>query len=355
MRFEDFLINELGSVKEDSVGELRFCCPFCGEQKYKFYVKVTLDDDNGLYHCKKCNRKGNPITFVKEYYNLNSGKQAKDILDSKGIRVELRPDEQFLNKGLTDNERMLLALKGAQDTKETVKPTQPPLLPYGYKYLKDNYDNPESYPYFNYLYGRGITDRQIQEHMIAYIPNGYFYNRKKKPLPLKTSIIFFTFDNQGNYVYWNTRNIDTSNSIKSINAPANPHEFSRKEVVFNLNKARFQKIVVLNEGVFDALTFGDMGIATFGKQVTDRQIELIHENIPQTTPIFVFLDTGATNETINSAKRLYAKHKLTYVVPHGEEDANDMGFEKSMKVINQNYMLATPENLNRFFIKESLI
>ncbi|WBF81285.1 hypothetical protein FMLHJGGC_00234 [Staphylococcus phage BSwM-KMM1] len=32
MRFEDFLTQELGEPKENTIGELRYCCPFCGEK-----------------------------------------------------------------------------------------------------------------------------------------------------------------------------------------------------------------------------------------------------------------------------------------------------------------------------------
>ena len=356
MRFQDFLTMHIGEPKEDAINETRYCCPFCGETDYKFYVLNSLNSDNGLYHCKKCGEKGNPITFVKDYFNVN-GKVARDTLESNGVSLDINPNIKFNNE-LTERESMLLMLQDNYTQVEHEKEKLvAPEIPIGIEYIKDNLNNPRAKPFIDYLLNRNVTINQMIEHCMGYVIKGKFKRSDGSYLPLTDSVVFFTFNAYGEYVYWNTRNINPNNTLKTINAPASKKEYSRKDVVFNINRAKNQPFIVINEGVFDALTFGDFGVATFGKQVTNRQIELILKTIKDRDippKIYLFLDKGTIKETVSSASKLYAKHKKTYIVPHGDEDANDMGTYQSLMVLKENAMLATPENLNLFVVQELL-
>lgn len=356
MEFKDFLGGVIGDSKQVSDKEVRFCCPFCGEVDYKFYVKVADDSSDGQYHCKKCNVKGNPITFMKDFYDLSSNREAYDVLTSNGIEMDTSGINKFNNnKELTESEKLMLIINGYEpmESKDTTKLT-PPKLPTNLKYLRNEKHRKDAQPYLYYLYSRGVSDEQIDKHCIGYVIDGWFKTSGDKYVNLKHSIVFFTFDDNGNYIYWNTRSIEPNTKLKTINAPGKDHEYTRKEVVFNLNVAKNLPFIVINEGVFDALTFGDYGVATFGKQVTDSQIELILNSISQDTLIFLFLDSDATDVTQQVASSLYRKHKRTYLVPHGDKDANDMGTSESFKLLKKNAMLATPENVTTFVLKEKL-
>lgn len=356
MRFKDFLGGVIGDSKEVSDKEVRFCCPFCGESEYKFYVKIADNSKDGQYQCKKCNEKGNPITFMRVFYGLSNNREAYDVMVSNGIEMDTSGLKQINNKELTDNEKMMLIINGYTPSEDKeVKNLQPPRLPTGLKILKEQRHTKEAQPFLYYLYSRGISDEQIDRHSIGYVVSGGFQSSEDKYINLRQSIVFFTFDEEGKYIYWNTRSIEPNTKIKSINAPGKEHEYTRKEVLFNLNIAKNLPYVVLNEGVFDALTFGDYGIAAFGKQVTDSQVDLLLESINESTVIFLFLDTEAVNETKMLANKLYREHKLTYIVPHGQEDANDMGTDKAFNVIKENAIIATPENISMYELKEKLI
>lgn len=353
MRFEDFLTEELGTPKENTIGELRYCCPFCGEDTYKLYVQQSLDSSNGLYHCKKCDEKGNPITFMKNYYNL-TGKQAFDLLESKNIDIEVTPLLTSNNKDLSESEKLILMLRGVRQEKPKER-TTPPKLPGGLKYLKDNLTNREVIPFLKYLQGRGITLKQIIDNNIGYITNGYFYKSDGvSKVPLKNSIVFFTFDNEGNYQYWNTRSIDKNPFIKTINAPAQDHEIGRKDIIFNFNIARHQKFMVITEGVFDALTFHQYGVATLGKQVTNNQIKKIVDYTSPSTSIYIMLDTDALDNNIDLAYKLKLHFEKVYLVPHGDKDANDMGTRESFKLLQENRVLATPESIQSYKLQQKL-
>lgn len=355
MRFEDFLTEELGQPKENTIGELRYCCPFCGESKYKFYVKQSIDSTNGLYHCKKCDEAGNPITFMKTYYGVN-GKQAVDLLDSKGIDIERQELIQYNNDELTETEKLILMMRGVENYSSYVK-KKPPKLPIGYKLIKDNLNNKEIKPFLLYLKKRGITMEQIIEHNIAYIINGHCYAEsptgEKKKIILKNSVIFFTYNSRGEYLYWNTRSIEPNPYLKSINAPAKENELGKRDVIFNLNRAIKEKMVVINEGVFDALTYRQYGIATFGKQVTEEQVLLLRENIPLTTPIMIMLDSDAVESSIQLASRLYKTHKRVYIIPHGDKDANDLGTKEAFKLLHKRVPV-TPESLQSYFLQQKM-
>lgn len=353
MRFEDFLTQEIGEPKENTIGELRYCCPFCGEKSYKFYVKQALDSSNGQYHCKKCDEVGNPITFMKTYYNI-TGKQAFDLLESKNIDIDKTPLLTTTNKDLTESEKLILMLRGA-GKENTVLSVKPPKLPEGFKLIKDNLKNKEVIPFLVYLKGRGITLQQIIDNNIGYIINGYFYKSDgSSKVPLKNSIVFFTYDNEGNYQYWNTRSIDKNPFIKSINAPAKSDEIGRKDIIFNLNIARRKHFLVITEGVFDAMTFHEYGVATLGKQVTKTQIDKLIKYVSPKTSIYIMLDTDALDNNIDLAYKLKLHFDKVYFVPHGDEDANDMGTQKAFEVLQNNRVLVTPESIQSYKIQQKL-
>lgn len=350
MRFQDFLTQELGKPKASN-GELQYCCPFCGEQKYKFYVKESLQSDNGLYHCKKCDATGNPITFMKDYYSI-TGREAKDLLESKNIDFTISPLDNYSNE-TTESERLILQLRGAHKEQSKIISTKPPRLPVGFKYLKDNLHNKESFPFLYYLKNRGITLEQIKKYNIAYIVDGYFYKTDGNKAPLRNSVIFFTFDNNGNYKYWNTRSIEKNPYLKSINAPAKDNEYKRKDCIFNFNNARKEKIMIITEGVFDALTFDKFGVATFGKQVTQEQLNQIIKYTSKDTIIYIMLDSDALTNNIKLARKLH-EHFTAFVVPHGSEDANDLGTKNAIQLLKNNRVLATPENLQNYLLQQKL-
>lgn len=352
MRFEDFLTQELGEPKKNTIGELRYCCPFCGEKSYKFYVKQALDSSNGQYHCKKCDESGNPITFMKTYYNI-TGKQAFDLLESKNIDIDRAPLLTSSNQDLTESEKLILMLRGAHQESRT--PIRPPKLPIGFKLIKDNLNNREVIPFLKYLRGRGITLNQIINNNIGYIVNGYFYKSDgESKVSLRNSIIFFTYDNEGKYQYWNTRSIEKNPYIKSINAPAKQDEIGRKDIIFNLNIARNKKFLVITEGVFDALTFHEYGVATLGKQVTDNQVQKILNDVDKTTSIYIMLDTDALDNNIDLAYKLKTHFNKVYFVPHGDEDANDIGTQKAFELLHTNRVLVTPESIQSYKIQQKL-
>lgn len=341
--FLDLLKQELGEDKPAG-DQTRFDCPFCGENKKRFYVHNT----KGLWICFRCSDTGNPVSFTMNYFSIGFP-EATDILASFDYNVEeMRDNSSFrqYDSSLTEEEQLLLFIsrEGAPiEVEEEVKiPTCPP-LPTQSKPLISNFDNQEAFPFLTYLHGRGVTYGQIKQHNIHYTTYGEITLIDGRQLGLRNHLVLPTHNQFNQLVFWNTRSIEPDGFIKSFNAPSKEEEYSKHNSVFNLNNAQRTSKIVIQEGVFDALTVGDSGVATFGKKVTRAQIALIATAAKENNiPIYIFLDGDAKNEMVRTAKDLReAEQGLTiyYVVNTTDADANDLGREACHQLID-NALLA---------------
>ena len=311
--------------------EIYLTCPFCGRAN-KFYVS-----SKGAWICFHCESRGRSLTSFVMQYDRCTFKQAQEIL--KEYNYSDRQVELNLN---TDESTSLLTklsiIGDNQQNKVILKPAQPLE---GWKSLARNMYNPESYPYLNYLYKRGIPLQQIMDYNIGYIVNGRVKRPGNKDLKVWKSIVFPTFNQEGQVVYWNTRSIEPNPFIKSINAPADKESYSKRNTVFNQDRITNNSNLVICEGVFNALTCCQdpyIGIATFGKAVTDDQIKLIKGLKPRN--YYIFLDNDAKKQELDLAKRLHQEgisYDKIYLVrnPYGKRDANDLGMTEVRSLLDQ--------------------
>lgn len=342
--FLDLLYQELGDYK-DASGEVRFCCPFCGETDYKFYVDTT----NFLWICFKCMQQGNPVKFVMYYYQVKFP-EAKEILETYDYTIGEygnNQDKSHTKYGthLSEEEQLLLYVMNGgeaieEDTK--VKLTCPP-PPTNCKALISNFNNPEAYPFLMYLHNRGVTVEDIKQHNISYVIDGESTLPDGRTLRLINHLVFFAFNDYRKPLYWNTRSIDPNPFIKSFNASAKPTEYSKSTVVMNLNNAkRYDKLVVV-EGFFNMTTIRHGAVVTYGKQISDEQLDQILSATK--APIYLYLDDDAWETMIKVAKRIQERDSsrpVYYVLSPDSRDANDLGYEGAWERIN-NAVLADSE------------
>ena len=131
------------------------------------------------------------------------------------------------------------------------------------------------------------------------------------------------------------------NYIKSLNAPAKENNYSKNNSVWNESALVNNKRCVISEGLFNSLMVEHKGIAsiaTYGKKITDEQIDLILSYNP--TSIVLFLDTDARQEQWELAHRIIAKgfspDKVFMVNnPDYFKDANDLGRKGTWKLLKQ--------------------
>ena len=336
--FLDLLRQELGQEKYAGA-ETRFCCPFCQETKYKFYVH----NDKGVWICFKCEEKGNPLSFVTSYYNATFP-EAVDILATFDYDVTLERDTQYspaqYGADLSEEEQLMLFIsrEGRPYEEQKSKKFTCPAPPTNCKSLVANFENPEAFPFFAYLHGRGVTLDHIKQHNISYVTYGEVELPDGRKMTLVNHLVFFTFDDHRKPLYWNTRSIDPNPFIKSFNAPSRDGEYSKNNTVFNLNNANNTDKIVVHEGVFDSFMTPGCGVATFGKMVTDEQIDLILQKTRDNKlPIYLYLDTDAWSQMISSANRIKSRdpeRKVYYVYSGLDDDANKLGLEKVQQLID---------------------
>lgn len=340
--FLDLLKQELGDSRT-AVGETRFNCPFCTDTKHKFYVH----NENGLWICFKCSETGNPVSFVMKYYNV-SYVEAIDILATYDYDVHAARESQYTlsqyGQDLSEEEKLLLFIsrRGEPIEANSSKKLKCPPPPTNCKSLMANFNNPEAYPFFQYLKNRGVTLEQIQTHNISYVTYGQITLADGRKMDLVNHVVFFTFDENNKPVYWNTRSIEKNPFIKSFNGVSREGEYSKENTVFNLNNAKYTDKIVICEGVFNALTVGESGVATFGKKVTDKQIELLlSETKERRLPIYIYLDADAWKEMIELARKLKKADKardVYFVYDGSNRDANDIGTAAANELINNAFL-----------------
>lgn len=313
--------------------EFRYECPFCHNIKIKFYISK----EKGLYICYNCGKQGNFLNLIIDLTGLTFREALSYLQDDWDIGKisSYSPD---LETSFYDQLLETLAPVDIQ-LNNKVKLVAPS-LPTNTRLLADNLSNAEAYPFFKYLASRGITLNQIKQQRICYVIVGTFRSLDKEN-SITNSIIFPSFNDQGQMIYWSSRSIEYAPYIKSINAPALPQEYSRKEVVYNLNQVQQRCRVVVCEGVFNALTANFpplvIGVATFGKNVTDAQISLLKNKSSLIQKYYLFLDSDARREQLNLAARLnklgVPQNKIYLVNNHSIQDANDLGRSRVLQLL----------------------
>lgn len=327
-KIQQFIVNYANLNYQQTNGDEIACsCPFCGEHRKKLYISPQ-----GRFICFVCDTRGNSvISFIMQYGHLTA-KEAHEVLADQEIEIE--------NPALTkydENDSLFFKLSNLHTEQQAIKKHCPP-YPQGMKFLKDNLNNPETYPYLWYLKNRGLNLAEIIGYNIGYVINGYI-QAKDKQLELKHSVVFTTYDQSHQPVYWNTRSIDYHPYIKSINALSNTNEYSKSDIIFNMDQIASDTNMVICEGVFNAITCtqGDyVGVATFGKAITNDQINLMIKLNP--AKYILFLDNDAFDESHQLYKRLSAlTNKPILIVnnPYGDQDANDLGKTKVAKLLSQ--------------------
>lgn len=321
---------------------MRFNCPLCGEQKNKLYV-----NSDGVYHCFHCAVSGfGAITFLSKYYGI-SYSEANTLAKEYGYSKEEFTPQAISDNNLANNLLVILSNSKSNDLTPKLKM---PKLPTGTKHLVDNWNNPEAYPYFEYLMKRSITKEDILSYDICYCIQGTA-KTSRGVIGINKSIIFIS-KHKNIPIYWNTRSIEDSPFIKSFNSYAVPgKEYSRSQSLFNYD-AIYSDNIVICEGVFNAITIshldGYSGVATFGKEVTDAQLEILTE---AKGTLYLFLDNDANSKIVELGRRILARgissDRIRLVNnPYTGQDANDLGEEVCLKLLQESKPLGLDSMLS---------
>jgi hypothetical protein len=273
-------------------GWLKGTCPSCGRLD-KFGVNLGMNRTN----CFVCGYHPSPIVLVMETESLPSISEALIFLKTF--------------EGLT-----------------YIEPT-----------IKRIESKPVYYPegYHNIITGSSV---------LANIVRGYVKKRKFDidEVSLKGwgyctkgkyfGYLILPFYTGGVLTYFNGRRV-VGNGPKYNNPEIEEFGIGKSLILYNADALAMYEEVALLEGVINAETLGDNGIATGGKNIADYQISLINKS--PVKRVIVVLDPDAFENSIRIGLALSFHKEVKLVTWDGDKDVNDIGRKEA-----QNRILSKP-------------
>lgn len=274
---EDWIIQTLGSTIKytNTPNEIHICCPVCGDKRYRLYINTI----NNVCYCHNCQFNGSTIKLIQRVEKTTYSKAVERLKDFQGI---VSIPEKF--KDIVEEKLLYPDIRDI--------PKRSIALPEDFKLLCQT-DNITAGLAKEYLRSRSITSRQIQLHKFGLSPK----------LPNKIIIPIYE---QDELRFWIARAIGNRKFGKESVPQTAPYQYSKSEVLFNLTNAiKKYKSVVLSEGVFDALSWGDIGVAMLGKTLYKEQLNvLLKYKSLITEGVYVGVDADATDSAIKICKTL---------------------------------------------------
>lgn len=243
-----------------SGSEVMTNCLFHEDEKGKLYIST----DKGIFQCWVCHESGTFRDLVRQV-----AKNRKKEISTKDFEggVDLQPKPVIL----TEEEK----------------------IPWPESYQPLYNDIGEiSHEAKDYVLRRGITESQIYYYRLGYCLSGRYWGR----------IIIPTFNDKEELVTFVARDYTGKLKPKVLTPPSKPGTHGIKDYVFNLHRAAPLKHLLIGEGVFDAVSLGERGIALFGKTATNIQLAKIINKKPQR--ITICLDPDAKVEANKLANQL---------------------------------------------------
>lgn len=349
---QQLIIDYAGLDPVREVDECEACsvCPFCGSKgKEKFYF-----NKDGFYLCFLCEEKGNLVKFLQDYLHITYSKALSIIKEYHVDKIDTSINTSKSSEGLFD--RILDSLNQDASSKGIL---ECPSLPTNTITAKDAYNQYSIYkPFFNYLSKRHISANIWQKNDIRFCLNGTTIVRDKH-ISLGNSIIFVAHDDLGRPIYWNTRSIASDPYLKTFNASGGNNTYSKRNVVYGLNRVHKNDYVVICESVLNSLMVDGNnytnlhGLATYGKKITNTQIHNILAKEPKR--IYIALDPDAFQESaflMDTFVSLGYSKKDLYLInyPDTIHDLNDYGVQGTMKLIKQSQPVSSLNVFKERFI-----
>jgi len=320
MSFIHYVESLLGEAKwNTSEMEASWNCPFCtsrGETedtKERFRMnRVKL-----LGVCYNCGWGGNAVSFVRDYQGLTWA----ESLDVVNFYTDFTPLPQDVFDEVFD--RIYLEGKDVGITKKVIP------LPSDYKLLAGS-TSMMADPFRKYAESRLLTEKQIDLHGIGFCPEGEMKLPNGDTIYLRNRLVTQVFGDNGEPQYWMGRAIRDMKP-KTLNPTGGLNTLNKSDVIFNLNNAKKTGVAVLTEGVFDATTIGNSGIALFGKTMSAKQLLLLIK--AEFRKIFVMLDGDAIKNAFHICDTLSKHIPEVYFCYTGNADPNELGRKGCLEVL----------------------
>lgn len=288
-----------GNIKYTGNGkEAHFCCPFCGDTRYRMYVSLST----GAVFCHNCNFSGSVVALIQGVEGVSWSKALKIFNDVKGNlllpeNINRKLEEMILNS----SDKISLEKRAIPLPEEFISLTPDSIHPVAKRALK-------------YLHGRCITNKQILQHKFGYCVEGEYKNR-----------IIIPITENGELRFWVARAIGTEAKLKEKSPSDEFYNISKSEVIFNIDTAskKYHSCVIC-EGIFDSLSFGDIGVSLLGKTLYEAQLNLLldYKNF-LTDGVYIAIDWDARDKALDMANTLSQYFKTRIItIPEEFDDPN---------------------------------
>lgn len=297
---EDWIEQNIdSSIKHTGSGrEIHICCPFCGDHRYRLYVEL----DKGLVYCHNCNFKGTVVNLIQRVEGISYTRAMGIFMDVKGnMSIPLDIRESLEHK-------LLIGSSGFQVNKRPIPlPDEYQLLTHSKQIL--------AHRAIKYLQSRSITLSQIERYNMGFCAMGEYAGRIIIPIYESNKLKF-----------WISRAIGNTQRLKEKSPSNEQYQYGKSEVIFNIDTAaRNYHTAIISEGIFDALSWGGMGVSLLGKELYDEQFrvlmnyrELLYDGI------YIAVDSDAASRADIMAQRLSEFFKVYIInIPDQYDDPNN--------------------------------
>jgi len=287
--------------------EIRFNCIYCTKRgkgadvNFHFYINKS----SGLFFCQRCEAKGH-ISFFTQ-------------------------DRDGCSYGRTDEGRKKSRMEALRDYFTPHAPVKDE--PFATAELPDDYISIDDYPTSEavaYLESRGISFDLAMQRGIGF---GATKNRGRVVFPVfdpakKTQCVYWVARSYTNVEHWSECDCYLC-KYKYTNAP----DVKRRYFIYGLEFCDDSGTICVTEGTISALNSGDNAVATFGKYVTDEQLDILSDRADR---IQVALDPDAYTKSVDLMRRLLGRGLyVEWVVLPQKKDPADIGEDRMMDLRNR--------------------
>lgn len=238
-----------------------YSCPYCQHHK----KKMSVNFDIGAFKCWVCDVRGKNIYRIVRSFGDYSQRQRWLELDG---RLDLKTFDQIF-KELNEVEE------------EPVCELPEEMISLCNKHLPRS-----SKRALDYLYSRGLENKDIKMWKIGYCTEGRYSGR----------IIIPSFNRNGDSNYFIARSY-VGHKRKYLNPMAT------KDIIFNEIMIDWDEPVVIVEGVFDSIVAGTQAIPILGSTLR-TQSRLFQALAMNDTPVYIALDQDAEKKASWMIKKM---------------------------------------------------
>ena len=275
------------------------CCPWCGDTRYRLFINHRWFEHRYMANCfnETCCTKG------------DSGKH--------------RLNQLYL--WLFNTSAMVsLTVRSSKVNLDDYAPSLEFVPPEGCVSLSSL---PEDHEAILYIKSRGYNPSVVEK----YLGVGWI---SEEAVPLLRSRLYIPAYSGNKLLGYQARVI----SEKSVSKQKyiNPPGMKKSKIIYNLDNASAQNLVVICEGPIDVWSIGPAGVAIFGSDCSYRQLSIIGENF-NGKDIAVALDGDASYKAdalVESIRGAAARSHVFKVPMAAGEDPGDLRLELWRRIEN---------------------